>query len=159
MPNARVVLAASFLPLAVMFSVSVLQAQYAVRGELVLRAREHQRALRRGEERPFKKLVFCNIGNPQSVGQTPITFPRQVHQRSRAVPTRVVSVGKVNPRAGWPCFRCWRCCSICLWLITLLPASCSLATSYLAPRQSPLRLQAAWGHTPPAKVGLAPRRQ
>lgn len=27
---------------------------------------------------PFDKLVFCNIGNPQSLGQQPITFVREV---------------------------------------------------------------------------------
>lgn len=26
----------------------------------------------------FKKLVWCNIGNPQQLGQRPITFFRQV---------------------------------------------------------------------------------
>ena len=27
---------------------------------------------------PFKDILLCNIGNPQSVGQVPLTFPRQV---------------------------------------------------------------------------------
>jgi len=36
------------------------------------------KALADGEERPFENIVLCNIGNPQSVGQKPLTFPRQV---------------------------------------------------------------------------------
>eukprot|EP00961_Rhodomonas_salina_P081169 1091588-Rhodomonas_salina.1 len=28
--------------------------------------------------RPFDEVLFCNIGNPHSVGQKPITFYRQV---------------------------------------------------------------------------------
>ena len=56
----------------------VLAAQYAVRGELVLRAQAHASALARGEARPFKQLLYCNIGNPQDLGQAPLTFFRQV---------------------------------------------------------------------------------
>ena len=57
---------------------SVLAAQYAVRGELVIRAQAHAAALARGEKRPFKQLLYCNIGNPQDLGQAPLTFFRQV---------------------------------------------------------------------------------
>jgi alanine transaminase len=49
-----------------------------VRGELVLRAMAHAKALERREARPFDKLVYCNIGNPQELRQAPITFFRQV---------------------------------------------------------------------------------
>jgi len=52
--------------------------EYAVRGQLVLNAQDHIKALKNGEERPFPDVVLCNIGNPQSVGQAPLTFPRQV---------------------------------------------------------------------------------
>jgi len=55
---------------------AVRTAQYAVRGELVLRAatiKANQFA-----EAPFDKLLECNIGNPQAVGQSPVTFNRQV---------------------------------------------------------------------------------
>lgn len=55
-----------------------MQAQYAVRGELVLKAGQHAAALKRGEARPFDSLVYCNIGNPQELQQKPITFFRQV---------------------------------------------------------------------------------
>ena len=52
--------------------------EYAVRGQLVLNAQDHIKAIKSGEERPFPDVVLCNIGNPQSVGQQPLTFPRQV---------------------------------------------------------------------------------
>eukprot|EP01138_Halocafeteria_seosinensis_P005291 gb/GECG01005410.1/.p1 GENE.gb/GECG01005410.1/~~gb/GECG01005410.1/.p1 ORF type:complete len:537 (+),score=59.92 gb/GECG01005410.1/:1-1611(+) len=54
------------------------EAQYAVRGEIVLRAMEHKAALERGESRPFNKVIHCNIGNPQELGQEPLTYPREV---------------------------------------------------------------------------------
>ena len=34
--------------------------------------------LEKGEKFPFENIVFCNIGNPQSVGNPPISFIRQV---------------------------------------------------------------------------------
>lgn len=55
-----------------------MQAEYAVRGKIVIRADEHATALAKGEERPFKKIIYCNIGNPQQLGQKPLTFQRQV---------------------------------------------------------------------------------
>ncbi|PSC75327.1 alanine aminotransferase [Micractinium conductrix] len=45
-------------------------AQYAVRGELYMKAMELQKAGR--------ELIFTNVGNPQQLGQQPITFNRQV---------------------------------------------------------------------------------
>lgn len=51
--------------------------EYAVRGELVLRAEALAKQLP-SVDLPFDKIVYCNIGNPQSVGQSPITFVRQV---------------------------------------------------------------------------------
>eukprot|EP00656_Telonema_subtile_P023114 TRINITY_DN2443_c0_g1_i1.p1 TRINITY_DN2443_c0_g1~~TRINITY_DN2443_c0_g1_i1.p1 ORF type:complete len:416 (-),score=111.92 TRINITY_DN2443_c0_g1_i1:68-1315(-) len=54
------------------------QAEYAVRGELVIKADEYAAALRAGEKLPFENIIYCNIGNPHSVGQTPLTFHRQV---------------------------------------------------------------------------------
>lgn len=54
-------------------------AQYAVRGELVLKAMDYAKALQTKEANlPFDKLVYCNIGNPQELGQKPISFFRQV---------------------------------------------------------------------------------
>jgi aspartate/methionine/tyrosine aminotransferase len=43
---------------------------YAVRGPIVARAAELERAGR--------EIIFCNIGNPQSLGQRPLTWVRQV---------------------------------------------------------------------------------
>lgn len=48
----------------------VREAQYAVRGPIVARAQEL--------ERQGRKIIYCNIGNPQSLGQRPITWLRQV---------------------------------------------------------------------------------
>ena len=56
----------------------VLAAQYAVRGELVIIADKMQREISSGKRTDLKKIVFCNIGNPQAVGQKPLTFIRQV---------------------------------------------------------------------------------
>merc|ERR1719424_1093709 len=55
---------------------AVLTAEYAVRGELVLRAA----AIKQDgfKDVPFDKLLECNIGNPQAVGQQPLSFGRQV---------------------------------------------------------------------------------
>ena len=43
--------------------------QYAVRGEIVVRAAEL--------ERQGREIIYCNIGNPQALGQKPITWIRQ----------------------------------------------------------------------------------
>jgi aspartate/methionine/tyrosine aminotransferase len=34
--------------------------------------------MKQGEKFPFDHFVYCNIGNPQAVGQKPVSFPRQV---------------------------------------------------------------------------------
>ncbi|VFQ75967.1 unnamed protein product [Cuscuta campestris] len=49
---------------------NVKKCQYAVRGELYLRASELQKQ--------GKKIIFTNVGNPHALGQKPLTFPRQV---------------------------------------------------------------------------------
>merc|ERR1719453_2387719 len=57
----------------------VVQAEYAVRGRLPMRAAEIRQELASGAgQYPFDDLVFCNIGNPQSVGMVPLTFNREV---------------------------------------------------------------------------------
>ena len=43
--------------------------QYAVRGELYLAAENLRKAGR--------EIIFTNVGNPQALGQKPITFNRQ----------------------------------------------------------------------------------
>ena len=62
---------------------AVLNVQYAVRGELAIKADELNEKLKSDEHRdkhPFKKVISSNIGNPQQKGldQPPITFTRQV---------------------------------------------------------------------------------
>jgi alanine transaminase len=61
--------------------------EYAVRGTVVIAAdkineqlsRESTSSSSTGRRRfPFDKIVYTNIGNPQSVGQKPLTWPRQV---------------------------------------------------------------------------------
>jgi len=46
------------------------KAHYAVRGKIVIRAQEL--------EGQGKKIIYCNIGNPQALKQRPLTFVRQV---------------------------------------------------------------------------------
>ncbi|KEG06131.1 alanine aminotransferase [Trypanosoma grayi] len=59
----------------------VVEAQYAVRGLIPMRADEIKNALATPEGKgkyPFSSLVYCNIGNPQALEQKPLTFNRQV---------------------------------------------------------------------------------
>ncbi len=51
-------------------SKAVLETEYAVRGPIVARAQELERAGR--------EIIYCNIGNPQALEQKPITYLRQV---------------------------------------------------------------------------------
>lgn len=67
---------------------NVLEAQYAVRGAIPLRAEELRDHLEEHGDKaglPFDKVVNCNIGNPQQLDQKPLTFLRQV---SRSCPLR-----------------------------------------------------------------------
>ncbi|XP_074288150.1 alanine aminotransferase 2-like [Silene latifolia] len=57
----------------------VLKCEYAVRGEIVTQAEKLQEQLKKQPETlPFDEILYCNIGNPQSLGQHPITFFREV---------------------------------------------------------------------------------
>ncbi len=49
---------------------AVLATEYAVRGPIVVRAQEL--------EKQGREIIYCNIGNPQSLGQKPITWLRQI---------------------------------------------------------------------------------
>ena len=49
---------------------AVLATEYAVRGPIVARAGEL--------EQQGREIIFCNIGNPQSLGQKPLTWNRQI---------------------------------------------------------------------------------
>ncbi len=48
----------------------LLDAEYAVRGKIVIRAQEL--------EEQGKKIIYCNIGNPQALKQKPLTYVREV---------------------------------------------------------------------------------
>ncbi len=56
----------------------VRQMRYEVRGELPMRAQRIAQELAMGVEHPFDEVLFCNIGNPHSVGGKPISFYREV---------------------------------------------------------------------------------
>uniref|UniRef100_A0A7N0UZB3 alanine transaminase n=1 Tax=Kalanchoe fedtschenkoi TaxID=63787 RepID=A0A7N0UZB3_KALFE len=57
----------------------VLKCEYAVRGEIVSIAQRLQQELKMSPgAHPFDEILYCNIGNPQSLGQQPITFFREV---------------------------------------------------------------------------------
>lgn len=51
-------------------SKKLLDAEYAVRGKIVIRAQEL--------EEQGKKIIYCNIGNPQALKQKPLTYVREV---------------------------------------------------------------------------------
>lgn len=54
-------------------------AKYAVRGELTIRAEAlHSRLEEGNHDYPFEEVISAHIGNPQGLGQKPITFFRQV---------------------------------------------------------------------------------
>ncbi|KAL3675497.1 hypothetical protein R1sor_025445 [Riccia sorocarpa] len=53
----------------------VVKTEYAVRGEIVARAQLVQQELAtKQSSHPFHEIVSLNIGNPQSLGQQPVTF-------------------------------------------------------------------------------------
>lgn len=55
------------------------EAEYAVRGPVTIRAAAVQKKLQSDPSSvPFKSIISCNIGNPQALGQMPLTFVRQV---------------------------------------------------------------------------------
>ncbi|WZY98042.1 hypothetical protein YC2023_070371 [Brassica napus] len=57
----------------------VLKCEYAVRGEIVNIAQKLQDDLKINKDAyPFDEIIYCNIGNPQSLSQQPITFFREV---------------------------------------------------------------------------------
>lgn len=55
--------------------------EYAVRGKVVIKADEINAQLKSSPDNhpyPFDHIVYTNIGNPHSVGQKALTWPRQV---------------------------------------------------------------------------------
>ena len=61
-------------------SPNLLQAHYEIRGRLPLRAEELSAILHspNASSLPFQHITLCNLGNPQQLGQPPITFYKQV---------------------------------------------------------------------------------
>lgn len=60
---------------------AILKVQYAVRGELAIKAEDLREKLQSEKhDLPFTKVISSNIGNPQQKGldQPPLTFTRQV---------------------------------------------------------------------------------
>jgi alanine transaminase len=57
---------------------AVKNVQYAVRGPVVIRATEIEKELKRGDSKPFDKVIRANIGDCHATGQKPMTFIRQV---------------------------------------------------------------------------------
>ena len=58
-----------------------IEAQYAVRGAIAIRAQEIEKDLSNpstAKKFPFSELTQCNIGNPQLLKQKPLSFPRNV---------------------------------------------------------------------------------
>ncbi|CAL5071760.1 unnamed protein product [Urochloa decumbens] len=57
----------------------VKKCEYAVRGEIVTHAQNLQQELEKNPDAlPFDEILYCNIGNPQSLGQQPVTYFREV---------------------------------------------------------------------------------
>ena len=56
----------------------IVEFQYAVRGAQAARAEVLKQELKQQNSLPFSQVINCNIGNPQQLGQKPITFYRQV---------------------------------------------------------------------------------
>ncbi len=104
---------------------TVRETEYAVRGPLVIRADELEAELHKPDSNlPFTKLVRCNIGNPQSLKQKPLTFIREVvagalcptssvldaiqadaAERSRSLLKEVGSMGAYSHSKGVPAIR------------------------------------------------------
>lgn len=75
--------------------------EYAVRGSVVIKADQISQQLNDedSDHHPtfdFDKILYTNIGNPQSVGQSPLTWPRQV----LALVDLPDAVGVDHPDAG-----------------------------------------------------------
>ena len=60
------------------YNPAVINAEYAVRGPILLKALELKKQLNSNNNLPFNEIIECNIGNPQQLGQKPLTYFRQV---------------------------------------------------------------------------------
>nr|CAB3250828.1 alanine aminotransferase 2 [Phallusia mammillata] len=57
---------------------NIKKVEYAVRGPIVVRAGAIRKELEQGAEKPFSEVISANIGDAHAMGQSPITFLRQV---------------------------------------------------------------------------------
>jgi len=58
---------------------NIVNAEYAVRGEILDRAMELKKELDTQKSNlPFEDVIMCNIGNPQALSQQPLTYNRQI---------------------------------------------------------------------------------
>ncbi|CAI2364927.1 unnamed protein product [Moneuplotes crassus] len=57
---------------------SIIRSEYAVRGAIAEKALKMQRQMEDEVKFPFEKIIQLNIGNPQNLGQKPISFNREV---------------------------------------------------------------------------------
>eukprot|EP00826_Nyctotherus_ovalis_P060163 TRINITY_DN8418_c0_g2_i5.p1 TRINITY_DN8418_c0_g2~~TRINITY_DN8418_c0_g2_i5.p1 ORF type:complete len:348 (-),score=126.36 TRINITY_DN8418_c0_g2_i5:584-1627(-) len=76
---------------------NVKNAEYAVRGAIVQLAGEISEKLKKGQKYPFKKLLYCNIGNPLSLGQPTLSFDRDVV--SVALNPKLMESGEISKDA------------------------------------------------------------
>lgn len=89
---------------------AILNVQYAVRGELAIKAEEYRDRLREHPNDhglPFDKVINANIGNPQQAGldQKPLTFGRQV--RRFWMFACVVPYARIRPIVVYRSLRYW----------------------------------------------------
>ncbi|GEQ71852.1 hypothetical protein JCM33374_g5538 [Metschnikowia sp. JCM 33374] len=56
---------------------STIEAKYAVRGKIPIRADQLRQELANNEKLPFDNIVSANIGNPQQLDQAPLSWYRQ----------------------------------------------------------------------------------
>lgn len=108
---------------------SFLKVEYAVRGELAIKAEEYRTKLKTPNNGlPFDRVISSNIGNPQQKGldQPPITFARQlaalmeypalaelapgvfpedVVQRAKQLQEEIGSIGAYSHSQGVPLIR------------------------------------------------------
>jgi aspartate/methionine/tyrosine aminotransferase len=60
-------------------NLSAVRTSYAVRGELVIKSENYKKQLKENPTAfPFKEIIHCNIGNPQELGQQPLTYISQI---------------------------------------------------------------------------------
>lgn len=84
---------------------NVHKVQYAVRGEIAIKAEEHREKLKEPDHGlPFDAVVTANIGNPQQQGldQKPLTFTRQVRAGESFMSRRPLSATQVAALLEYP---------------------------------------------------------